>query len=345
MKNLRNRVNNDLLKEKLLEDTRPRTTISFYKYAYIGNPNLFRDHLYILLDEIEVYGRIYVATEGVNAQVSVLSDELDEFKQRLDQIVFLRGVRLNYAIEDDGKSFYKLKIKARHKILADGLNDETFDVTDRGKHLKAVEFNKLASDPETVIVDMRNHYEHEVGHFKNAILPDVENFRESLPIIEEILEPNKDKNILMYCTGGIRCEKASAYFKHRGFKKVHQLDGGIIEYARQVNNQNLDNYFIGKNFVFDERMGETITCEVIAKCHQCGEPCDQHVNCANDQCHILFIQCDNCKEKKSGCCSDLCTDFIHKPINEQERLKGTIEFNGTKYGKGRYNKVKENLDA
>jgi UPF0176 protein len=323
----------------MLQDPRERATISFYKYAQIGNPTLFRDHFYILLDSAEVFGRIYIAYEGVNAQISVPKENLELFRKKLNEIVFLENVRLNHAIEDDGKSFWKLKIKVRPKILADGLNDATFDVTNRGKHLKAAEFNELVADPDTVVIDMRNHYEHEVGHFKNAMLPDVENFRESLPIIENLIADKKDKNILMYCTGGIRCEKASAYYKHRGFKNVHQLDGGIIEYAREVEKQGLENYFIGKNFVFDERMAEAITDDIISVCHQCGGPCDTHVNCANEHCHILFLQCKSCAKENESCCSDLCKDYNHKSEAEKAVLVGTIEFNGTRVGKGRFKDI------
>ncbi|MEL7020122.1 MAG: rhodanese-related sulfurtransferase, partial [Bacteroidota bacterium] len=205
-----------------------------------------------------------------------------------------------------------------------------------GTHLDAQSFNELTAQDNTIIVDMRNHYESEVGHFDGAILPDVETFRESLPIVEDMLKDDKDKNIVMYCTGGIRCEKASAYYKHKGFKNVFQLDGGIIEYARQVEQQGLENKFLGKNFVFDERMGERIGTTVISKCHQCGEPCDTHVNCANDACHILFIQCEKCKTKYNNCCSRKCADFNELPKAQRDVLKITIPFNGTKFGKGRY---------
>jgi len=336
MKKLYNKINSDLLKQQMLESDQKRTTLSFYKYAHIKNIQVFRDHFYSILDDIGVKGRIYIASEGVNGQISVPKENFQLLKEALDSIEFLKGIRLNIAIEDDGKSFYKLKIKIRNKIVADGLNDETFDVTKRGKHISAQEFNQLAEDPETVIVDMRNHYESEVGHFDRAITPDVETFRESLPIIEKMLEPHKDKNIIMYCTGGIRCEKASAYYKHRGFKKVHQLDGGIIEYARQVEQKGLENKFLGKNFVFDERMGERISGDIIAHCHQCGAPCDDHVNCANDACHILFIQCKECADKYHNCCSSKCKEFNELPEETRSRLKPMVEFNGTKFGKGRY---------
>ncbi len=333
---LYNKVDKNVLRAQIEQDPRPRSTISFYQYAHIANPQLFRDHLYLLLDEIEVLGRIYVSSEGINAQISIPEGNIARLTTALNTITFLTDIRLNKAIEDDGKSFYKLVIKLRHKIVADGLDDETFDVTNKGIHLTAQAFNELTNQEDTVIVDMRNHYESEVGHFKGAITPDVETFRESLPIISDMLEAHRDKNIVMYCTGGIRCEKASAYLKHKGYEKVHQLEGGIIEYTRQANQQGLKNKFIGKNFVFDDRLGERITEDIISKCHQCGAPSDDHTNCANDACHILFIQCPSCAQKMEHTCSDKCQEFNHKPLEEREALKGKMTFNGTKFGKGRY---------
>ena len=306
-----------------------RLTLSFYQYAHIGNPQLFRDHLFLAWDKLEVLGRIYVAKEGINAQLSVPGPRFEAFKAHLDSIDFLEGIRLNIAVEQDLKSFLKLTIKVRDKIVADGLEDDAFDVTQKGKHVNAEEFNQLLADPNTVCVDMRNHYESEIGHFKGAVTPDVDTFRESLPIIEEDLsEHKKDKKLLMYCTGGIRCEKASAYFKHKGFENVYQLEGGIIEYTRQVKDKSLENKFIGKNFVFDERRGERITEDIIAQCHQCGAACDTHVNCANEACHLLFIQCEACGEKMQSCCSDPCKEIIQLPIEEQRALrKGTHNSN------------------
>jgi UPF0176 protein len=299
-----------------------RLTLSFYKYAQIENPKLFRDYLFIHWDKINVLGRIYVATEGINAQLSVLATRFEEFKAILDNISFLENVRLNIAVEQDNKSFLKLKIKVRDKIVADGLEDSEFDVTQCGVHVDAKSFNDLISKPETLLVDMRNHYESEIGHFEGAITPDVDTFRDSLPLTEEDLQPHKkDKNIVMYCTGGIRCEKASAYFKYKGFENVYQLEGGIIEYTRQVKAQGLDNKFRGKNFVFDQRRAEQISDEVIAVCHQCGTPCDTHVNCANEACHLLFIQCPTCAEAHNNCCSDACSDIVQLPEDQQKRLR------------------------
>lgn len=317
-------------RETLIEEAgKERLTISFYKYAHILNPKLFRNHLFIHWNELDVLGRIYVAAEGINAQLSVPADNFKQFKSHIDSITFLENVRLNIAIEQDNKSFLKLKIKVRKKIVADGLNDDTFDVTNKGIHVDATHFNELIDDPNTVLVDMRNHYESEIGHFKNAITPDVDTFRDSLDIIERDLSDYKeDKNLVMYCTGGIRCEKASAYYKHKGFKNVFQLEGGIIEYTRQVRAKNLENKFLGKNFVFDHRRGERITEDVIAVCHQCGESCDTHVNCANEACHLLFIQCEACADKMNNCCSDHCKEIHELPFEEQKKLrKGKVVSN------------------
>lgn len=308
-----------------------RMTISFYQYANIGNPQVLRDHLFLTWNELDVLGRIYVATEGINAQLSVPAPNFEKFKDHLDTISFLENVRLNIAREQDNMSFLKLKVKVRKKIVADGLDDNTFDVTNKGVHVDAKMFNELIEDPDTVLVDMRNHYESEIGHFKNAITPDVDTFRDSLDIIEEDLKDHKqDKKLVMYCTGGIRCEKASAYYKHKGFEQVYQLEGGIIEYARQVEAQGLDNKFMGKNFVFDHRRGERISNDIISKCHQCGKPCDTHVNCANEACHLLFIQCEDCKKKMNNCCSDECKEIVALPFEEQKALRR---------GKGNSNKI------
>lgn len=333
---LYNVTNRDVLKELLRKENRSRTTISYYTYHRIGNPQLFRDHLFFHYNQLEVLGRVYVANEGVNAQISVPADRYDDFLHFMDEISFLKGIRLNIAIEDNGKSFFKLKVLVREKIVADGLEEDIFEVSSRGQHLNAGEFNEIIEGEDTLLIDMRNHYESEVGHFKGAIRPDVETFRESLPVIADQFSEHKDKNIVMYCTGGIRCEKASAFMKFKGFNNVFQLNGGIIEYARQVNTLGLENKFIGKNFVFDERLGEKISEDVIAKCHQCGNTCDEHKNCANDACHLLFIQCKKCAQKYNNCCSSKCIDFIQMPSDKQVELRKTTVFNGTRFGKGRY---------
>ena len=325
----------------LLEEAgEDRLTLSFYQYAKIGNPELFRNYLFVAWDALEVLGRIYVANEGINAQLSLPAQKFNAFKEFLDSIYFLENCRLNIAVEQDLKSFLKLKVKVRDKIVSDGLNDATFDVTNIGVHVDASTFNNLMEDPDTVLVDMRNHYESEIGHFKNAITPDVDTFRGSLDTIEEDLKDHKeDKKLVMYCTGGIRCEKASAYYKHKGFKNVFQLEGGIIEYTRQVNNQGLENKFLGKNFVFDQRRSERISDDVISNCHQCGEACDTHINCANEGCHLLFIQCEVCSEKLEYTCSKECYEMIQLPFEEQKKLRKGKHASNKIFKKGRSSKL------
>ena len=323
------------------KNSQERITLSFYKYFNLGNPSLFRDHLFILWSKMDVLGRIYIAKEGINAQLSVPKESLDRFKKSISEIVPLNNIRLNIALEHYSKSFLKLTIKIREKIVADGLDDLSFDVTKIGEHLDAQKFNQKLNHRNTVCIDMRNHYESEIGYFKGAIKPDVDTFRESLKTIDKELEKNgKEKNYLMYCTGGIRCEKASAYLKHKGIKNVFQLEGGIIEYARQVKEGELENNFLGKNFVFDKRMGERISDEIVSNCHQCGNPCDTHVNCANESCHLLFIQCNECKEKMNSCCSKECINTIELSYDKQKSLRRGKRNSHKIFKKGRSNKLK-----
>lgn len=332
---LHNRISQKELKEKLYRETDKRVTLSFYQYANIVDPTMFRDSLYLNLDKLKVFGRIYVAAEGINAQLSVPEMNFNALKEYLNSISFLKDIRLNIAVEDDGKSFWVLKIKVRKKIVADGINDPKFDVTKKGKYVNAIKFNELSEDQNTVIVDMRNHYEFEVGHFENAIEIPSDTFRDQLPMAVDLLKENKEKNIIMYCTGGIRCEKASAFMLHNGFKNVYHLEGGIINYTNEVKKLNLTNKFLGKNFVFDDRLGERIGNEIISRCHQCGSPSDQHTNCKNDGCHLLFIQCDNCSQKYDGCCSEECQSIFNMPEGEQKEIRkgqmnGMMVFNKSK---------------
>lgn len=344
MAQLHNRVSRKELKDRILNDPTPRTTISFYCYFPIEDPVQFRNTLYKDLSELGVLGRIYVAHEGINAQVSAPTHNMDAFRNYLYAIEPLNGLRLNIAVDDDGKSFYVLDVKVRNKIVADGISDPAFDMRNKGRYVNAEEFNKLTNDPNTIVIDMRNHYEFEVGHFENAIEIPSDTFREQLPMAVNMMKDHKDTNIIMYCTGGIRCEKASAYMLHKGFKNVFHLEGGIINYANKVKEQQLPNKFHGKNFVFDSRLGERITDEIIAKCHQCGKPADTHVNCVNDACHLLFIQCDECKEKFEGCCSKDCQDFIHLPEEQQKEMRKGIDKGRNIFNKSKAGRIRPRLN-
>ena len=335
---LHNRISNKELKEKLYQENFPRTTISFYQYFAIQNPLVFRDELYKALNALQVFGRIYIAKEGINAQISVPAHLFENFKTYLYSINGIESVRLNTAVNDNGKSFWVLRIKTREKIVADGIEDPNFSMENKGKYVSAKQMHTLLEKEDTIVIDMRNHYEYEVGHFDKAIEIPSDTFREQLPMAAKMMKDNKDKNIILYCTGGIRCEKASAYMLHEGFKNVFHLEGGIINYANQIKEAGLESKFKGKNFVFDDRLGEKITEDIIAKCHQCGAPCDTHTNCKNDGCHLLFIQCPTCAETYAGCCTQACTDIIHLPLEKQIELRKGID-----KGQQIFNKSKQRL--
>ena len=301
-------------------DTRPRTTLSWYRYVQLADPEDFRERLLDAFSRWDCFGRIYVANEGINAQMNVPSVYFDQFDAWVQNQPELQGVPYKIAVEEhDQPSFYKLTIKVRPKIVADGLDDSSFDVTDTGAYLTPEEMNQYIDDPDAIVVDMRNNYESEVGHFTGAITPDVETFREELQVVPEQLRIHKNKKIALYCTGGIRCEKASAWLKHNGFTDVRHLKGGIIDYAQAVKRGSVENKFRGKNFVFDERLGERISEDVIATCHLCQKAkSDTHYHCKNQICHALFIACDECMEQRGGYCSRWCalTDKAPVPLKK-----------------------------
>jgi UPF0176 protein len=307
---LHNRLGREQLLARLEAETFPRKTLSFYRYVPISDPHAFRDDLYAPWDAMGCLGRIYVAREGINAQMSIPEPRTGDFLAHLESISQLADMPLKWALEDSSRSFLKLKIKVRHKIVADGLPDDAFDVTNVGRHLQPLEFHHLLDSEDVLVVDMRNNYESEVGRFENAICPDAVSFREEVEMVAEQLADQKDRKVLLYCTGGVRCEKASAWLRHHGFSDVNQLHGGIIAYAAEIKQQGLQSKFVGKNFVFDERLGERITPDVIARCHSCDASCDDHLNCAYDPCHRLFIQCAACRVSLQQCCSDECLDNL-----------------------------------
>ncbi|MDG2343211.1 MAG: rhodanese-related sulfurtransferase [Flavobacteriales bacterium] len=320
-----NKLNRSAAEEKIREENFARVTLSFYRYIKINDPKKVRDDLFFIWEAWGVLGRIYIAKEGINAQLCVPEHFLDAFKKHLNNYDAFKNLPFKIAIEEPKVSFYKLTVKVKKQIVADGLKENEYDVTDIGRHLNASEWNKAMADG-AIVVDMRNHYESEIGHFENAICPEAETFREELPMVKDILKGKEDEKVLLYCTGGIRCEKASSYLKHFGFNDVNQLHGGIINYSHQVqSNVDLNNKFLGKNFVFDDRLSERISDDVISNCHQCGKPCDYHVNCKNLHCNLLFIQCSDCAKKHSGCCSPSCLDIISLPEEEQKKLRAGAE--------------------
>jgi UPF0176 protein len=316
-----NRMSRVELRESLRNELFKRHTLSFYRYFSIKDPVEFRNQLFRQWHALNCFGRIYVAHEGVNAQMSVPEHQLDKFLQDLHAMPQLAEVPVKYAIEDNGKSFYKLTIKVRPRIVADGLDDNSYNFSKVGKHLSALEFHQAIDEPGSIVIDMRNHYESEVGRFSKAWCPDADTFKDAIQLVLNQFMQQKDKKILLYCTGGIRCEKASSYLLHNGFSNVSQLYGGIVEYAQQIKKLNITSKFIGKNFVFDERLGESVDGQIISHCHQCGEPADAHTNCANNDCHLLFIQCSKCASKFEGCCSFDCQNILTLSVEERKKLR------------------------
>ena len=309
-------------KEMVFRDGVARKTLSFYRYVRIQNPRKFRDNFFTTLQDFGCLGRIYVASEGINAQMNVPEINWEKFDAYIQSLPELKDVPYKIAVEESApSSFYKLTIKVKDKIVADGLTDELFDVTAPGEYLTAEEMNAYVDDPEAVIIDMRNGYESEIGHFEGAICPDVDTFREELAVTPEKLKIHKNKKVALYCTGGIRCEKASAWLKYNGFTDVKHLKGGIIDYAHQVKEKGLENKFKGKNFVFDERLGERISEEIISTCHLCAqEKSDTHYHCKNQACHVLFLGCEDCLSKKKGYCTYKCMTFDALPVSIRKTL-------------------------
>ena len=318
-KNMFNKLSKSQCMDLLKQENFNRVTVSFYRYIILSNLNDLRDNLYNNWNELGVLGRIYIANEGINAHLSVPEPNWGNFVKNINSYNFLEDIPFKIAVEDDGKSFFKLTIKIKNQIVSDGLKIEDYDVTNVGEHLSAKQWNE-AINKGAIVVDIRNHYESEIGKFKGAICPEVETFKEELPVVRDLLKGKEKEDVLLYCTGGIRCEKTSAYLKHHGFKNVSQLHGGIIDYVRQLEkDKSLENKFEGKNFVFDERRGERISDNIISTCHQCDNPCDTHVNCKNENCNLLFLQCLSCQEKHKNCCSVECIEVIN--LSKEERLK------------------------
>ncbi|PPI88099.1 hypothetical protein CRV12_00460 [Candidatus Pantoea edessiphila] len=314
---LHNLISNKKLKVRVFSENELRITVSFYKYFSIKYPKSFRDKLYYYLNKLKVLGRIYVSYEGINAQISVpnhLYVEMKDFIYHLDDR--LNNLHMNISLDNKNVSFWVLRVKVRDRILADGLKENILNISTIGIYIEAKEVNDMLDDPETIFVDMRNHYEYEIGHFEKAIEIPSNTFRDQLIKIIDLLKHKENKKIVLYCTGGIRCEKASAWMIYNGFKKVYQIRGGIIEYVHCARKQGLPVRFKGKNFVFDERMSEIVSEEILSFCHQCGKSCDTHVNCAYDKCHILFIQCKICLNKFNKCCSLFCKNMLINDYHE-----------------------------
>ncbi|WP_186821872.1 rhodanese-related sulfurtransferase [Buchnera aphidicola] len=307
MSNLYNRISKKELKKKMLFNKEPRFVVSFYKYFLIKNTKEFRDEIYKNFYEYNVLGRVYVANEGINAQISIpvkfyflVKNLLYNFTPELNDLF------INKSLNHDSQAFSVLSIKIKKNIVNDGITNPLFNSKNVGIYIKSKQVNTMLNDRKTIFIDMRNSYEYQIGHFPNAIEIKSQTFREQLKKVIQIMDYAKNKNIVMYCTGGIRCEKASAWMHFNGFKYVYHLKGGILGYVHDAKKNGLPILFEGSNFVFDNRMIEKISDKIISFCKQCAKPSDRYVNCSFDLCHLLFIQCENCAIDFKNCCSLKC---------------------------------------
>lgn len=303
---LHNVISRKELRKRMLSDTEKRLTLSFYKYFYIKKPFEYRNAIYKNFYQYDVLGRVYIAHEGLNAQISVPIKKyflLKKFLYQYDQELY--NLRINKSLNRE-KSFWMLSVKVRKKIVADGIDKNFFNPKNVGIYIKAKEANAMLKDKKTIFIDMRNSYEYAIGHFENAVEVKSLTFREQLQNVIKLMSNAKNKKIVMYCTGGIRCEKATAWMIFNGFKYIYHLYGGIIGYVNDAKKNNLPILFKGKNFVFDNRMSEKISNDIMSFCQQCKNPADSYVNCKYDKCHLLFIQCSICADIFQNCCSLEC---------------------------------------
>ncbi len=287
----------------------------FYKYVKYDNPEKFREEHFPFCKENDILGRIFIANEGINGTVSGLDGNIEKYKDHLKSYPEFSDIIFK---EDpaDQHAFLKIHIRVKKEIVNSGYLPA--NPNNGGKRLKPEELKSFyESGKEFLIVDARNNYESVIGRFKNAFTPDMDNFREWTEVVES-LKNYKDKTVITYCTGGIRCEKASAYMVEQGFKDVYQLDGGIVTYTKKFP----DTFWEGSIFVFDERRivspNTSKDLEHIGECYYCGEKTSYYINCHNQDCDKIIVTCHNCKSTNGYCCSDECRNAP----NQRKRFHG-----------------------
>ena len=269
----------------------------FYKYVDISDPASEREEQIYLCNELGLLGRTIIGTEGINATLSGTVEATNEYMKLMDSHPLFSGIEYKIDLVDK-VPFRKLSVKVRDEIVTLGVKA---DPKKTATHLSPEEFNAMIEDPDVVLFDARNNYESAIGRFRNAITPDISLFKE-LPDELSNYEELKNKKVVTYCTGGIRCEKASALLKEKGFRDVYQLDGGIVTYAKAFP----DGAFEGECFVFDERMkvGFKESPELLGSCLECSTPTNDYLNCANKSCNKLVLVCDDCKVNMHTCSGD-----------------------------------------
>ncbi|MFN8355924.1 MAG: rhodanese-related sulfurtransferase [Spirosomataceae bacterium] len=283
----------------------------YYYYAPIQNPNQYREEQHQFCLAHHLLGRIIIAKEGLNGTISGLAADCEAYMKWVKSDP--RFCDIDFKVEATSThTFQKLHVRVKEEIVNSDLPVNPLERT--GVHLEPAEFKQMLNDPDVVLVDMRSNYEHSVGKFKGAITFDMENLRELPEHVDEIAHL-KNKKVITYCTGGIKCEKASAYLLKQGFENVYQLHGGIIKYGIEEGGENFD----GKCYVFDNRVAvdvNKVNPAVISHCYLCGTECDRMVNCANPECNNHVPICEKCGIEMEGACSVECKSHPQKrPYN------------------------------
>jgi UPF0176 protein len=284
--------------------------ILFYKYIDIEDPAELVDQHLEWCSANDIKGRIFFAKEGVNGTISGRIENIEKYKKHLTSFPVFEDIWFK---EDDSNehAFKKMHVRLKNQIV----NGDLLDVSlkNGGKRLSPEELLKFYEEQKNfIIIDTRNGYESKIGRFRNAITPPMKNFREWKKIVDEDLKDYKDKTVVTYCTGGIRCEKASAYMVEQGFKDVYQLDGGIFNYIKKFP----DTHWQGGMFVFDERRvvnpNSNEELKHIAECYFCGKPTSYYINCHNLNCDRIIVSCHECKVENDYCCSEECRRSPHR---------------------------------
>jgi UPF0176 protein len=284
--------------------------ILYYKYVPVDNPAILAEDQRKLCESLGLKGRIIIAQEGINGTLEGKKESIEKYCKNLISNKEFKDINIKRSV-GTGRAFPKLKVKVRSEIVSAHLGrDDVKPWEKTGVYLSADEFQKwVEAGKEFEVIDMRNSYEYKVGHFENSINPNLKNFRD-LPKAIKDLEPFQDKPIVTVCTGGVRCEKASAYLLSKGFKEVYQLENGIVSYIEKYPNQ----AFKGKLYVFDNRIAMDFDAPdnhtVVGKCDLCGDPTEEYVNCKNPECNIHILSCVKCQKEKNGFCSEKCRAFI-----------------------------------
>lgn len=305
----------------------------YYKYTHFENPEEIKQWQQDLCQSLGLTGRIIIAHEGINGTVAGYPDATEAYIKAMNEHPLCQDIDFKDSYGADMYNYFeKLSIKVRPEIVTLGAKAAACSADQAGVHLSPEKAHQMMEQggKDLVILDGRNYYEARIGTFNKAITPNIETFKQFPDFIDDNLELFKDKEVLMACTGGIRCERASAYLKSKNVaKEVYQITGGIHRYAEQFP----DGFFRGKNYVFDQRLSMSVTGEVIATCDVCNEPCDDYTNCANASCNKRFIGCMACIEKLDNACSTNCYELVlgglvkrrPKRIRAQEAMASGVQ--------------------